>query len=89
MEPTTPPRPTVPASTNAPERPVVRSQAPVCPPAPRKARRVLTFDRINKQISLQARLIAAGYICPNAPERVVPTNQEKVEVDDIAKVLFE
>jgi hypothetical protein len=89
MEPTTPIRPTI---TIAPEpiTPEIRSQVPKCPPAPRKVRRVISIDHTNSPArrSLLSRLVEAGYICPNAPFRPVQNENEKVETDDIAKVLF-
>ncbi len=95
MEPTTPIRPTINVEPNAPQRPEpntpdIRSQVPKCPPAPRKARRVISINHTNSPArrSLLARLIEAGYICPNAPARPVQSESEKVEIVDIAKVLF-
>ncbi len=95
MEPTTPIRPTITVAPNAPQRPEpitpeIRSQAPKCPSAPRKVRRVAQIDHTKSPAcrSLLDRLIEAGYICPNAPVRPVQTERENVEVEDIAKVLF-
>ena len=92
MDPTTPIRPTITVAPNAPQRPEpitpeIRSQAPKCPPAPRKVRRVTSIDHTKSPAcrSLLDRLVEAGYICPNAP---VQTQRENVEIVDIAKVLF-
>lgn len=78
--------------TNAvdPKTPEIRSQVPKCPPAPRKVRRATPIDRTASPAcrSLLARLVDAGYICPNAPARPVQTESENVKTDDIAKVLF-
>ena len=74
-----------------PTTPVVsRSQAPKCPPAPRKVRPTVSLDRTQSSAcrSLLSRLIEAGYICPDAPKRLFSNTQDKTEIDDIAKVLF-